>query len=404
MANFAFKALDLAGVPAHGEIEAEDKRAVSTQLRSKGLIVLDIEERKPASAGDILANFKKVKSAELTIATRQLSVMISSGMSLLRALYVLEEQTENDLLKEAFIEVRKDVEAGLAFSEALGRHPAIFDDLYIAMVAAGETGGILEQTLVRVSDQLESDDALRRQVRAAMIYPAVIGSFALIVLLALVAFLVPVFEGVFKDFGGKLPVITQATVTMSHLLTSRWYLLFAGTAAVVYTFKRWKRSERGRMQWDTFKLRVPMKIGGIVQKIALARFSRTFSALIAAGVPMLEAIDITGRTSGNKVIEKAMSDVRDSVMSGGTLTAPMRNVPAVFPVMVTQMVGVGEETGAVETMLSKIADFYEDQVDAAVKALTSILEPIMIIVVGGIVGFIVIAMYLPMFKVYDQIK
>ena len=404
MANFSFKALDLAGVPTNGEIEAQDKRAVSTQLRGKGLIVLDVEEIKPANAGDLLANFKRVKSADLTIATRQLSVMISSGMSLLRALYVLEEQTDNDKLKEAWIEVRKDVEAGLAFSEALARHPDIFNDLYVAMVAAGETGGILEGTLVRVSDQLEADDALRRQVRAAMVYPSVIGSFALIVLIALVAFLVPVFEGVFKDFGGDLPAITKFTVAMSNLLTTRWYLMIAITAAVVYAFKRWKATDRGRLQWDTFKLKIPMKIGGIVQKVALARFSRTFSGLIAAGVPMLEAIDITGRTSGNKVIENAMNAVRDSVKSGGTITAPMRGVPAAFPVMVTQMVGVGEETGAIETMLSKIADFYEDQVAAAVKALTSILEPIMIIVVGAIVGFVVIAMYLPMFKVYDQIK
>ncbi|MGI8750084.1 MAG: type II secretion system F family protein [Thermoleophilaceae bacterium] len=404
MANFSFKALDLAGVPTNGEIEAGDKQAVSSQLRSKGLIVLDIEELKSASAGDILANLKRVKSADLTIATRQLSVMISSGMSLLRALYVLEEQTENDMLKEAFVEVRKDVEAGLAFSEALNRHPDIFNDLYVAMVAAGETGGILEQTLVRVSDQLESDESLRRQVRAAMIYPSVIGSFAVIVLFALVAFLVPVFEGVFKDFGGDLPIITKFTVALSHFVTAKWYLMFAGMAAVVYAFKRWKATERGRIQWDTFKLKVPMKIGDIVQKVALARFSRTFSALIAAGVPMLEAIEITGRTSGNRVIELAMEDVGESVKSGGTITVPMRKVPAAFPVMVTQMVGVGEETGAIETMLSKIADFYEDQVAAAVKALTSILEPIMIIVVGGIVGFIVIAMYLPMFKVYDQIK
>jgi type IV pilus assembly protein PilC len=404
MALFSFKALDLAGVPTNGEIEAEDKRAVGTQLRGKGLIVIDVEEIKPASASDLLANFRKVKSADLTIATRQLSVMISSGMSLLRALYVLEEQTENELLRETWIEVRKDVEAGLAFSEALTRHPKIFNDLYTAMVAAGETGGILEQTLVRVSDQLEADDALRRQVRAAMVYPSVIGGFAVIVLFALVTFLVPVFEGVFSDFGGELPAITKFTVALSDFVRTRWYVMIAVTVAVVYSFRRWKATERGRLQWDTFKLKVPMKIGGIVQKVALARFSRTFSGLIAAGVPMLEAIDITGRTSGNKVIENAMEAVRESVMSGGTITAPMRSVPAAFPVLVTQMVGVGEETGAIETMLSKIADFYEDQVAAAVKALTSILEPIMIIVVGAIVGFIVVAMYLPMFKVYDQIK
>jgi type IV pilus assembly protein PilC len=404
MASYAFKALDLAGVPTKGEVEADDKQAVAAQLRSKGLIVLDIVEEKPSNVGDLFSRFKRVKSDELTVATRQLSTMVSSGMSLLRALYVIEEQTENETLRDAFVEVRKDVEAGMSLSEGLKRHPKIFNELYVAMVAAGETGGILDATLIRVADQLEKDDALRRQVKAAMIYPTLIGGFALTVLIALVAFLVPVFEKIFRDFGGDLPAITKFTVAMSHLLTGRWYVLIAIVVGIIYVFRKWKRSERGRVQWDRFKLKIPMKIGDIVQKVALARFSRTFSGLIAAGVPMLEAIDITGRTSGNRVIEIAMDDVRDSVMRGGTLNAPMRGVPEAFPVMVTQMIGVGEETGALETMLSKIADFYEDQVAAAMKALTSILEPVMIMLVGAIVGFIVIAMYLPMFKVYDQIK
>jgi type IV pilus assembly protein PilC len=219
-----------------------------------------------------------------------------------------------------------------------------------------------------------------------------------------VAFLVPVFEKVFEDFGGELPPITKFTVWMSHMVTGRWYLLILGTAAIVYGFRYWKRSKRGRLQWDKLKLRFPMKIGATVQKVALARFSRTFSGLVAAGVPMLEAIDITGRTSGNRVIEIAMDDVRDSVKRGGTISAPMEQVPAAFPSMVCQMVAVGEETGALETMLSKVADFYEEQVEAAIKALTSILEPIMIVVIGAIVGFIVIAMYMPMFKIYDEIK
>jgi len=404
MSTFAFKALDLSGAAASGEVEAETKQAVASQLRARGLIVTDIEEQEAANAGDLLARFKTVKSAELTIATRQLSTMISSGMSLLRTLYVLEEQTDNELLKEAFIDVRKDVEAGLAFSDALARHPKIFNDLYVAMVAAGETGGIMESTLIRVADQLEKDDSLRRQIKAAMIYPSVIGGFALLVLVALITFLVPVFEQVFKDFGGELPLITKFTVALSHLVIGRWYLMIGSVALVVYAFRRWKGSDKGQIQWDRIKLKFPMQIGDIVQKVALARFSRTFSSLVAAGVPMLEAIDITGRTSGNKVIELAMFEVGESVKSGGTLVAPMIRTPEAFPVLVTQMIGVGEETGAIEVMLSKVADFYEDQVAAAVKALTSILEPLMIIVVGGIVGFIVIAMYLPMFKVYDSIK
>jgi type IV pilus assembly protein PilC len=404
MATYAFKALDVAGLPQRGEIDADDKQVVASQLRSRGLVVLDIEEQTPANAGDILARFKKVKSEELTIATRQLSTMVSSGMTLLRAFYVLEEQTENDKLRDAFTAVRKDVEAGLSLSQSLARHPDIFNELYVAMVTAGETGGILESTLIRVADQLEKDDALRRQVKSAMIYPALIGGFAGIVLIALVSFLVPVFEKIFKDFGGELPAITKFTVWLSHMFTQRWYLMIAFVWTLVFVFRKWKATERGRLQWDIFKLKLPMKIGDIVQKVALARFSRTFSGLVAAGVPMLEAIDITGRTSGNRVVELAMQDVEQSVRKGGSLSAPMKARPEAFPTMVTQMIGVGEETGALEQMMTKIADFYEDQVAAAVKALTSILEPIMIMFVGAMVGFIVIAMYLPMFQVYDQIK
>src|SRR5829696_7826986 len=404
MATYAFKALDLAGAPSKGEIEASDKQTVASQLRSRGLIVVDIEEQTPANAGDILARFQKIKPDDLVIATRQLSTMVSSGMSLLRALYVIEEQTESEKLRGIWIEVRKDVEAGVALSDALQRHPEAFNELYVAMVQAGETGGILDQTLGRVADQLEKDAALRRQIKAAMVYPSLIGGFAFVVLFALVAFLVPVFEKIFKDFGGELPTITKFTVWLSHMLTQRWYVMAAVTFGIVWLFRYWKRSDRGRVQWDRLKLKFPMKIGGIVQKVALARFSRTFSGLIAAGVPMLEAIDITGKTSGNKVVEQAMQNVRESVKKGGSLTQPMTEVPEAFPVMVTQMIGVGEETGALETMMTKVADFYEEQVEAAVKALTSILEPIMILFVGGIVGFIVIAMYLPMFKVYDSIK
>jgi type IV pilus assembly protein PilC len=404
MATYAFKALDLSGASTRGEMEAGDKQAVAAQLRSKGLIVVDIEEQVPASAGDLLARFRRVKADDLVIATRQLSTMVNSGMSLLRSLYIIEEQTENDKLRDIWIEVRKNVEAGLSLSDALKKHPDVFNDLYVAMVEAGETGGILDSTLIRVAEQLEKDAALRRQIKAAMVYPAMIGGFAFVVLFALVTFLVPVFETIFKDFGGELPAITKFTVWLSHMMTQRWYVIFGAMFGVVWLFRTWKKTERGRMQWDTLKLKFPMKIGDIVQKVALARFSRTFSGLIAAGVPMLEAIDITGKTSGNKVIEKAMNEVRESVKKGGSLTAPMMEVPEAFPIMVTQMIGVGEETGALETMMTKVADFYEEQVAAAVKALTSILEPIMIVVVGAIVGFIVIAMYLPMFKVYDSIK
>jgi type IV pilus assembly protein PilC len=403
MATFAYKALDLQGAPTKGEIDGEDKQSVASSLRGKGLIVLDIEEQVAPNAGDLFARFRKVKAPELCIMTRQLSTMVSSGMSLLRALYVLEDQAESDKLKETLVLVRKDVEAGISLSDAMSKHPAVFNELYVAMVAAGETGGILESTLKRVADQLEKDEDLRRQVKSAMVYPSLIGGFALVVLVAMVAFLVPVFAKVFEDFGGELPVITKITVGMSDFVTGKWYMAIAGTWAAVFAFRKWRATESGKMNWDRFKLRIPWKIGDIVQKVCVARFTRTFSALVAAGVPMLEAIDIVGKTSGNKVIEKAMHDVRASVTKGGTISTPMRAAP-VFPTMVTQMIGVGEETGALDAMMSKIADFYESEVEASVKALTSILEPVMIMVVGGIVGFIIIAMYMPMFSVYDQIK
>src|SRR3954452_1047110 len=403
--TFAFKALDLTGVSTRGELEADDKQQVAAQLRGKGLIVLDIEEKKgPADVGDMLARFRKVKSQELSVVTRQLSTMVSSGMSLLRARDVLEEQTTSDKLKQTLSQVRKDVEAGIALSDALRKHPDVFNDLYIARVEAGELGGILEETLHRVADQLEKDDSLRRQVKAAMMYPMLIGGFAMLVLLALVTFLVPVFEKVFKDFGGDLPVITKFTVAISHIFTRQGYLVVAAAVGGVIGFKRWKATDKGREAWDRFKLRIPWKIGDLIHKVALARFSRTYGALVAAGVPMLEAIQITGRTAGNRLLEKAMEDVYASVKAGGTIADPMRGAPTAFPVMVTQMVAVGEETGALESMLNKVANFYEDEVAAAVKALTSILEPVMIIVVGAIVGFIVISMYMPMFKVYDQIR
>ena len=402
MSSYVFKAMDLTGAKAGGEVEAESKQAVSDQLKARGLIVLDIAD-KHASKEIRLEFMRRVKAAELTIMTRQLATMVNSGMTILRAFYVLEEQTENELLKETIVAVRKDVEAGLALSDALARHPKIFSPLFVAMARAGETGGMLDSALLRVADQLEKEESLRRQVKAAMTYPIVVIGFAFAILLALVAFLIPVFINVFKTFGGDLPGITKVTVAMSNALTGYWYFMFGGAALIVFLFRKWKSSDTGRPQWDRFRLRIPFKIGDIVQKIALARWSRTFSALVSAGVPLLQAIDITGKTAGNHVIEEAMGAVVDSVRNGGTISAPLRQAP-VFPSMVTHMVGVGEETGALDTMLTKVADFYEDEVEAAVKSLTSILEPVMIVLVGGIVGFIVISMYLPLFKVYDSIK
>jgi type IV pilus assembly protein PilC len=334
--------------------------------------------------------------------------MVSSGMTILRALFVLEEQTERGKLKEVLIDVRKDVEAGLPLSDAMARHPKVFGPLFTAMIRAGEVGGVLEDALVRIADQLEKEDALRRQVKSAMVYPAAVTAVALLVMIVLVVYVVPVFAGVLQQFatnaaGAQLPWMTQITVDVSHAATGYGWLMLIGAGTIAYLFYRWKRSDTGRAQWDALRLKIPFQIGDIVQKISIARWARTLASLTAAGVPLLEALDITGRTAGNEVVHKAMDDVIASVKAGGTIADPLREA-SVFPMMVSHMVSIGESTGELDFMLSKIADFYEERVNAAVKALTSILEPMMIVFIGGMVGFIVISMYLPLFKVYNEVQ
>jgi type IV pilus assembly protein PilC len=402
MSTYVFKAMDLSGGKARGEVEADSKQAVSDQLKARGLIVLDIAD-KHASREIEINLFNGVSAQELAVFSRQLATMITSGMSILRALYVLEDQTESKFLKETIVQVRKDVEAGLSLSDAMERHPKVFSQLFVAMTRAGETGGMLESALMRVAEFLEKDASLRRQIRSAMIYPTLVLVFAVGVMLALVAFLVPVFENVFKEFGGKLPAITEFSVLLSEIVTGYFWAMALVTAGVVVAFLKWKSSSWGRPQWDRFRLRIPMKIGTIVQEVAVARWSRTLASLTHAGVPLLQALEITGKTGGNIVVEEAMEEVIGSVKRGGSISAPLAKLP-IFPTMVTHMVGVGEETGALDAMLDKIADFYEDRVDASVKALTSIMEPIMIIVIGSIVGFIVISMYMPLFTVYNNIQ
>src|SRR6202050_2814831 len=402
MSTYVFRAIDVAGAKARGEVEADSKQAVADQLKQRGLVVLDISA-KHSSREIELSFLKSVKAAELAVFSRQLATMIASGMSILRALYVLEEQTSNKFLKETIIAVRKDVEAGLSLSDSMSRHPKVFNPLFVAMAQAGEMGGVLEDALMRVADQLQKDAGLKRQVKSAMIYPTLVIVFAVGVMMPLVAFLVPVFVGVFKQFGGSLPTPTKISVAASHIVNKDWYLSFGVTGFLICAFIKWKKTTWGSRQWDHFRLHVPMKIGTIVQQVAVARWSRTLASLTSAGVPLLQALEITGRTSGNVAVEEAMAGVIASVKRGGTIAAPLAQAP-VFPSMVTHMVGVGEETGALDEMLSRVAEFFEEQVEASVKALTSILEPIMIIFIGAIVGFIVISMYLPLFEVYNNIE
>jgi type IV pilus assembly protein PilC len=409
--TFAFRALDSAGTSTAGEIEAESKAQVSEQLRQRGLIVLDVSEKKePFKVEQLWQTWKGIDKRELAVFSRQFATLVASGMPMLRSLHTLEEQTQDERIKEAIGGVRADIEAGSTLEQAMSRHPEVFDRLYRAMVRSGEQSGRLEDALDRIAYQVEKTDSLRRQVKSAMMYPALIFGFAMVVLVAIVAFVIPVFVGIFEEIGEEnpeadtaLPIPTQICVTASDALTGYWYILFPAFIAAFVGFFRWKRTKNGKEIWDRFILRLPMQVGDVIQKVALARWSRTFSGSVSAGVPMLQAIKLTGDTAGNIVLEKAMEDVYSSVKRGGSIAQPIQGHD-IFPPMVGHMVAVGEETGQLETMLSKVADFYEAEVDAKVKALTSLIEPIMIVFVGGIVGFIVIAMYLPIFSLYDKIQ
>ena len=410
MSTFAFRAVDLAGVAARGEMDASSKSVVSDQLRQRGLIVLDIsEKRESLKVESILQRFKSVNLRALAVFSRQFATLVASGMPMLRCLYTLEQQTQDEMLRNAIIAVRESVESGSSIAQAMESQPGVFDPLYRSVVKAGEDSGRLEEALDRIASQLERLDALRRQVKSAMMYPAVVFTLALVVMIVVVAVIVPVFVGIFNqlalsnpEVGTSLPIMTQITVSVSDFVTHQWYLLLGGIALGSYAFIRWKKSDRGRLQWDHFKIRIP-RIGDVVQKIALARWSRTFAGMVASGVPILQAIEISGETAGNAVINEAMGEVYASVKRGGSLAGPMAT-HAIFPPMVEHMVSVGEESGQLETMLAKIADFYEAEVDARIKSLTALIEPLMIIFVGGVVGFIVISMYLPIFSIYDKVR
>jgi type IV pilus assembly protein PilC len=406
MATFTYKALDGRGATASGQIDGDNKSAVAANLRNKGLTVVDINEVKTSLAQiDIFASMQRVKARDLTIFSRQFATMINSGLSMLRALSVLEGQTENKKLATVLGQVRGDVEAGIALSDALEKHPKVFSPLYINMVRAGEIGGILDEVLNRLATQLEKDDSIRRAVKSAMVYPIMIASFALIVMLGMVLFLIPVFAGMYKELGNaKLPMLTRMMVGASDTMKSwKGVIVFVVVIALVVIIRKAKHTDKGTEIWDRFKLHVPMGIGEVIRKIAVARFSRTLGTLVSSGVPILQAIEITGKSAGNVVIEHAMSAVQVSVKEGQTISAPLKN-SSVFPDMVVQMISVGEETGSLDSMLQKVADFYEDEVNAAVKSLTSIIEPIMMLGVGTLVGLVVIAMYLPIFNMMNIVK
>jgi type IV pilus assembly protein PilC len=411
MSTYAFRAVDLAGVPSRGQVDAESKAQVTELLRERGLIVLDVSEKTEAlRLESLLDRFRGIKTRDLAVFARQFSTLVASGMPMLRSLYTLEDQTEDERLKDAIAGVRTDVEAGSSLADAMERRPKIFDNLFRAMVRSGESSGRLDDALDRVAHQLEKVDALKRQVRSAMMYPAFIFAAAILIMLAVVIFIVPVFVDSFKEVvadqpgeSADLPMMTQITVGISDFVTGYWFIWLPGVIGLAIGFIQWKKTDWGHHQWDLIKLRIPFHIGDLVRKVSVARWSRTFSGAISAGVPILQSIQLVGQTSGNVQVEEAMNAVYASVKGGGTLAGPIEK-SEVFPPMVGHMVSVGEETGQLEQMLTKVADFYEAEVDTKVKSLTSLLEPIMIVVVGGMVGFIVISMYLPLFSLYDKIR
>jgi type IV pilus assembly protein PilC len=403
MAAFGYSAIDAQGIELRGEIHAPDPDAAREQLRLRGLLAQHLAELPAEGEEGVRTVFKKIKPKSLQIFSRQFATMIDAGLSVVGALVILEAQTEDKYLGAVLTELRADVEGGLLLSQAMGRHPKIFNRLYVAMVEAGEAAGILDQVLDRVAFQIEKETQIKRRVKGAMIYPTMVLIFATLVLIGMLLFLVPIFVDIFKTLGGSLPTLTQYVVNLSNFLKADWMFVFPAFALAFFGFRRLKKTELGRQYWDKFKLRAPMKIGPVVLKVTIARFSRTLSTLVAAGVDIIKALEITGQTAGNWVVEEALRDVRTKVHEGTPIAQPLVDNP-IFPPMVGHMVKIGEETGELEKMLSKIADFYEDEVDASIQTLTSIIEPIMMIGVGLMVGVIIISMYLPMFKMLTLVK
>jgi len=403
MAEFAYDAINAQGRLTSGVISAPDVSSAREQLQTRGLLPKSLSEKAAAGDDSLGSMFKKIKPKSLQIFARQLATMIEAGVSVVAALVTLEEQTEDKYLKEVVAEVRGDVESGMIFSRALSRHPKVFNRLFVAMVAAGESSGTLDIVLDRVATQIEKETKIKRRVKSAMVYPAVVITFATLVLIFMLMFIVPVFQKVFDQLNGQLPTPTLIIIALSNALRGYWFVIFPTIGLIIYLLRRLKRSEEGSKAWDRFKLRVPMKIGDVVQKVALARVSRTLATLVAAGGDIISALDIAAGTAGNWVLEHALNNTATRVGEGVPISVPLTE-DEIFPPMVSSMVKIGEETGELDKMLSKIADFYEDEVDASIASLTSIIEPLLMICVGAMVGTIVIAMYLPMFKLLTLIK
>jgi type IV pilus assembly protein PilC len=404
MATFAYVGRTRSGAVKKGELSAKTRDEAVDQLRKQSVVVTSLEEKKSGAGGFNMSFGSGLTDKDLVVFTRQFGTMINAGLPLVQCLEILSTQSENKVLRETIGEVKTQVEAGSTFSDALRRHPKVFDDLYVNLVHAGEVGGLLDTILTRLAKYIEKAMKLKGQIKSAMIYPAAILGVAAVVITVLMIWVIPIFAKMFNELsGGKmgLPGPTQFVIDVSNVFTSYWYMMLGGIVAVIFGIKKYYATAQGRMAIDKFLLKTPV-FGDLIRKASVAKFTRTLGTLLSSGVPLLDGLTICAKTAGNKVIEETLINARVSISGGKTIADPLA-ASQVFPKMVTHMIAVGESTGALDAMLGKIADFYEDEVDQAVASLTSLLEPIMMVFLGIVIGFIVIAMYLPIFKMSEAI-
>ncbi len=403
--TYAYKVKDHSGRMIEGSLEAESTALVANKLRQMGYVPIAIDKK---ATGGVQRELhipyfgNRIKLQDVAIFARQFATMIDAGLTMLRSLQILTAQTESKALAAVIGQVRQDVENGSSLSQAFSHHPKVFNKLFVAMVRSGESGGVLDEVLLQVASTIEKQVELRRKIRSAMTYPIVVLAIVILILTAMLLFIVPLFKGFYKSLNGTLPLMTRVLITLSDWVVKLFPLIVIAVIIGAVLFKRWIATDSGRSRWDVFKLKVPV-FGKLVHKTALARFSRTFGVLLRSGVPILEALEITKETAGNTVVARGLDDVQAGVKIGEPISHPLER-HAIFPPMVTQMIAVGEESGALDTLLEKIATFYDQEVEATVNALTSLLEPLMILVLGASVGLMVIALYMPMFNVIKLIK
>jgi type IV pilus assembly protein PilC len=398
MPKFSWEGKTRTGKVQKGEMEAPNEAAVTAQLRRQGILPSGIKARGKGLDIEIkIPGFEpKVTTKDLMVFTRQFATMIDAGLPLVQCLDILARQQENKTFKKILTEVKESVESGSTFADALKKHPKAFDELYVNLVAAGEVGGILDTILNRLAAYIEKALKLKKQVKSAMTYPTTIVGIAVVVIAVILIFVIPAFEKMFSDFGGALPAPTQMVINLSNFIQSYILVIIGAIVAFVFAFKRVYRTTKGREKIDNFALKVPI-FGILIRKVAVAKFTRTLGTMISSGVPILDGLEIVARTAGNKTVEKAIYKVKQSISEGKTIAEPLEK-SGVFPAMVCQMIAVGEQSGAIDVMLNKIADFYDDEVDDAVANLTSMMEPLLMLFLGTTVGGLVIAMYLPIFK------